>query len=91
MWAPDANAAYGVPIGDAARVCDNKADGWGVKMYVYIDGYLDRTVTTQGHSAGYCTPWTGGNLPEGTRVWLLACLAKSGYSDKHRTSDESYA
>ncbi|MFE5008643.1 hypothetical protein ACFRJ3_29105 [Streptomyces sp. NPDC056696] len=56
--------------GDAIRAFDTKSDGWGIETaldYDY-DGIMDRRVDTRGHTAGYCSPWKGGDLKEGRTV-----------------------
>lgn len=70
-WSADPNGCN--PQGDAFRVCDTNADGYGVaaKMLEH-----DRYVTTEGHSAGYCTPWKAGNLPEGVKVTIRVWKAR---------------
>ncbi|MFJ2946561.1 hypothetical protein ACIO8H_02780 [Streptomyces sp. NPDC087226] len=66
--------------GDAIRACDTKSDGWGIEAaldYNY-DGVIDRYVDTRGHNAGYCSPWKGGDLPEGKSVRMYVTPVKGG-------------
>ena len=58
-WSQDPNTCY--PNGDSFRICDQRADGWGVTAY--LNG-TPRTATTNGHPAGYCSGWSTGNLTE---------------------------
>lgn len=63
--------------GDAMRVCDRKADGLGIKAWMWDpNGTLLRTATTQGHDAPYCSPWATGDLPEGKHIVITACAIK---------------
>jgi hypothetical protein len=71
--------------GDSIRACDGFADGWGVTAYLDSNhnGVFDRTATTSGHPAGYCSPWASGNIPEDATVTLKVCNTKSGYAPKN--------
>ncbi len=66
--------------GDSIRACDSAGDGWGVTAYLDIDadGTWDRTATTSGHDAFYCSPWASGNITENETVILKVCSTKSG-------------
>nr|WP_181803170.1 hypothetical protein [Streptomyces shenzhenensis] len=79
--------------GDAIRACDFTADGWGVTTYLDIgsNGSWDRTSTTAGNAADYCSPWATGNIGEGTKVTIKACNTKSGYSPKNCKEEDSVA
>jgi hypothetical protein len=69
--------------GDAIRACDDKADGWGIRVFLkknptdrYDVDNPDRSVSTQGHSSPYCSPWATGDIVEGTPVALWGCMVK---------------
>lgn len=65
--------------GDSLRVCDNNADGFGVTAKLMNSQYVViRTVTTAGHSAGYCSPWKSGNLKEEDRFLVYTYRTKAG-------------
>ncbi|MET7365710.1 hypothetical protein ABZS61_07745 [Streptomyces sp. NPDC005566] len=65
--------------GDALRACDTDADGYGVKATLMNSNYdILRTVTTSGLSAGQCSAWKGGNLPEHTRYLITTFRTKAG-------------
>lgn len=65
--------------GDALRVCDTDADGYGVKATLMNSNYdILRTVTTSGLSAGHCSAWKSGNLPERTRFLITTFRTKGG-------------
>ncbi|MFE2357904.1 hypothetical protein [Streptomyces parvulus] len=69
--------------GDSIRACDTKSDGWAVETsldYNY-DGVIDRRVNTNGHTAGYCTPWKTGDLTEGKTVRMYVVPVKSNGSN----------
>ncbi|GGT70089.1 hypothetical protein GCM10010256_30670 [Streptomyces coeruleorubidus] len=75
-WNPD--PYNGLP-GDSVRVCDTRADDWAVEASLDTDGdgrYDDRTVSTRGHSAGYCSGWASGDLPENIRIGVFVSLVK---------------
>ncbi|MGW2560261.1 hypothetical protein ACWCXB_13630 [Streptomyces sp. NPDC001514] len=61
--------------GDALRAHDGGADGWGVKGVV-LSSMVYREASTQGHSSPYTTPWQTGDITEGHRMMLDACLVK---------------
>lgn len=73
--------------GDALRAHDGGADGWGVKGTV-MDAWTYRVASTQGHSSPYTTPWQTGDLTEGTRLLLDACLVKG--TEKVCTGYDTY-
>jgi hypothetical protein len=56
-----------LPSGDSLRVCDTRADGEGI--YVKMENE-DLGATTEGHPAGYCSPWHSKNLTEGKKYTL---------------------
>ena len=64
--------------GDSIDACDTASDGWGIETRLDIgnDGDWDRVVDTRGHTAGYCTPFKGGNIAEGTVVRLRVTPVK---------------
>jgi hypothetical protein len=68
--------------GDAIQACDTASDGWGVEIKLDIggDGTIDRTATTDGHTAGYCSPWKTGNIAEGTLVVGYICAFQGIYT-----------
>ncbi|MGW3205769.1 hypothetical protein [Streptomyces sp. NPDC001135] len=76
-WHADATA--GGP-GDAVSASDALADGYGITAYAYTP-WGTRSATTAGHSAPYTSPYTTGNLPEGTYINLQACVVKGGIVD----------
>ncbi|WP_329246008.1 hypothetical protein OG223_11240 [Streptomyces sp. NBC_01478] len=79
--------------GDAIRACDDDADGWGVTAYLDVgrNGTWDRTSTTAGHAAGFCSGWETGNLTENTKVTLKACNTKAGYAPRNCDQDDTVA
>lgn len=65
--------------GDALRACDNNADGYGVTAKLLNSNYdILRTATTSGLSAGHCSVWKTGNLPEGNRYMIITYRTKGG-------------
>lgn len=78
--APGSNAApSGSTPGDALRACDNNADGYGVTAKLLNSNYdILRTATTSGLSAGHCSIWKTGNLPEGNRYLIITNRTKGG-------------
>lgn len=60
--------------GDAMRVSDSYADGWGVEG----DLSTGRIATTAGHSSPYTSPWKTGNLPEKNWYDFDVYLEKGG-------------
>lgn len=74
-WSWSSDPSDGKP-GDAFRVTDDVADGWG------IEGDLNatpiRVATTQGHSAPYTSPWASGDLPEDKDYELDIWIMKNG-------------
>ncbi|MGW1030108.1 hypothetical protein ACWD4J_41755 [Streptomyces sp. NPDC002577] len=65
--------------GDALRAHDGGADGWGVKGTI-LSALVYREASTQGHASPYTTPWQTGNIDEGYRMLLDACLVKGSDS-----------
>ena len=80
MFAADPEGPY---PGDAIGACDTYADGFGIKVELDISPTgtwdTDRSVSTGGHAAGYCTGWKSGNIKENTRVAIRVCKVKSGH------------
>lgn len=72
-WNSDPDS-FGTP-GDALRAHDGGADGWGVEGTV-MSGQVYRVASTAGHASPYTTPWQTGNITEGHRMLLNACLVK---------------
>lgn len=62
--------------GDAFRVKDDVADGWGIEAD--LNTAPMRIATTSGHASTYTTPWKTGNLPEGKSYTLDVFLVKKG-------------
>lgn len=77
VWNADAS---GPTPGDAFKVGDYLADGWGMEATM-ISPVTGRVATTRGHSAGYESPWNTGNLAEGTTVYIQLCAVKGDYRD----------
>ncbi|WP_399885449.1 hypothetical protein ACGH7X_14695 [Streptomyces sp. BBFR51] len=74
----NANPSGSTP-GDSLRACDTKADGYGVKAKAFNSNYdVVRTASTSGLSAGHCTSWKSGNLPEGQRFQIITYRVKGG-------------
>ncbi|MEU3733258.1 hypothetical protein AB0E81_28235 [Streptomyces sp. NPDC033538] len=61
--------------GDAFRVLDRLADGWGVEATM-ISPSTGRKATTRGHNAPYTSSWNSGNLTEGSTVYIQLCAVK---------------
>ncbi|MDX3073260.1 hypothetical protein ACIP98_19790 [Streptomyces sp. NPDC088354] len=72
-WNADPDS-FGTP-GDALRAHDDTADGWGIEGRV-LSAQVYRTASTRGHSSPYTTPWQTGDITEGHRMLLDACLVK---------------
>ena len=72
-WNQNPSSCYSK--GDSFRVCDTASDGMGV--YAEMVG-LGASATTRGHTAGYCSPWTGHNLPEGSDFRMYVYTVKNG-------------
>ncbi|MFJ6571219.1 hypothetical protein ACIQNU_27775 [Streptomyces sp. NPDC091292] len=77
-WNADPIDASNIP-GDAFRVLDRLADGWGMEATM-ISPVTGRVATTRGHAAVYYSPWNTGNLTEGTAVYIQLCAVKGDYS-----------
>jgi hypothetical protein len=79
--------------GDAIRACDFTTDGWGVTVWLDVNrnGTWDRTSTTSGNAADYCSDWKPGNLAENTRVTLKACNTKAGHAPRNCKEDDTVA
>ncbi|MET9579042.1 hypothetical protein ABZY30_26350 [Streptomyces massasporeus] len=65
--------------GDAFRVLDRLSDGHAMEAKM-INPVTGRTATTRGHSAVYYSPWSTGDLTEGTNVYIQLCAVKGDYS-----------
>ncbi|MDQ1032602.1 hypothetical protein QF035_010184 [Streptomyces umbrinus] len=76
-WRGDPLSGY---PGDAFRVFDKLSDGRGMeaKMILPVTG---RKATTRGHSAEYFSPWSTGDLTEGTKVTIQLCSVAGDYAD----------
>ncbi|OAH11311.1 hypothetical protein [Streptomyces jeddahensis] len=72
-WNSDPDS-FGTP-GDALRAHDGGADGWGVEGTV-MSAQVYRVASTAGHASPYTTPWQTGDITEGHRMMLDACLVK---------------
>ncbi|MET8577946.1 hypothetical protein [Streptomyces sp. NPDC005012] len=74
-----ADPSGGIP-GDALRVCDTRADGYAVRatLTTYSHVTHSREVNTSGHTAGHCTSWRTGDLPEGTKVMISTQYGTGG-------------
>ena len=70
----------GVNPGDALRVSDDTADGYGIEAFV-DDANWDyvRYASTLGHASPYTTAWQTGNLTEGTYLNIRGCVGTSKY------------
>ncbi|MEU9827270.1 hypothetical protein [Micromonospora chersina] len=69
---------YGATPGDAIRVCDQLADGWGLEVWLdteYNTGW-DRKASTRGYNSPYCSPWASGDIVENTLVQIKLCMVK---------------
>ncbi|WP_125616083.1 hypothetical protein [Actinomadura sp. WAC 06369] len=74
--------------GDALRVCDTEADGWGVIGWLVTnEGQVIRSATTQGRNSPYCTSWKSGNLPEDMYLTVIACKIKGKTTEGCRSLD----
>ncbi|MER5384012.1 hypothetical protein ABT040_27710 [Streptomyces sp. NPDC002688] len=61
--------------GDAFRVKDVLADGFGIEARM-IDPTTGRYATTRGEPSPYTSGWNTGNLDEGTEVFIQVCAIK---------------
>ncbi|MGO4427475.1 hypothetical protein AB4Z54_54425 [Streptomyces sp. MCAF7] len=59
--------------GDAMRVHDRNADGYGIEATLTYDG---RMATTRGHDSPYPSPWTTGDLPEDRKYEMRVCVVR---------------
>ncbi|ANB06625.1 hypothetical protein SAM40697_2666 [Streptomyces ambofaciens] len=74
----NANPSGSTP-GDSLRACDTNADGYGVKAKAFNSNYdVVRTASTSGLSAGQCTSWKSGDLPEDNRFQIITYRVKDG-------------
>ncbi|MFD0026166.1 hypothetical protein [Streptomyces sp. NPDC058382] len=63
--------------GDSLRACDTNADGYGVKAKLLDSSFtVIRTASTAGLSAGHCTEWKSGNLPENHSYMVITYRVK---------------
>lgn len=72
--------------GDSIRACDIASDGWWVEVYLDTNrnGFLDsndRVASTRGLTAGQCSAWASGDLPEHQTYEAWAGMFKSGYGE----------
>jgi hypothetical protein len=65
--------------GDAFRAVDALGDGYAMEAKM-INPVTGRVATTRGHEAIYYSPWSTGNLTEGTKVYIQLCAVKGSYS-----------
>lgn len=67
--------------GDKLAVCDTRTDNRYVKAYLDIDqdGDYDRSATTKGHKAPYCSDWVTGNISEGNKMDFWVCTLYDGH------------
>jgi hypothetical protein len=61
--------------GDAFRVVDWSADGFGIEARM-VDPTTGRYATTRGEPSVYYSGWSTGNLAEGTEVFIQVCGIK---------------
>ncbi|GAA5703806.1 hypothetical protein AQJ43_25780 [Streptomyces avermitilis] len=75
LWNADPD---GATPGDSVRACDTTTDGWGIEARLDInrDGTIDRTASTRGRTAPYCTAWKSGDIPEGAPVAVYAVTVR---------------
>jgi hypothetical protein len=68
--------------GDSIRACDGKADGRGIVTQLDINrnGTVDRSASTRGKNAPYCTSWKGGNIAENKPVRIRGCVVRGDWS-----------
>ncbi|CAL9325515.1 hypothetical protein [Streptomyces sp. SudanB182_2057] len=59
--------------GDAMRVHDMNADGYGIEAVLTYD---NRKATTRGHDSPYTSPWATGNLPEDRNYRMRVCVVR---------------
>ncbi len=71
QWSANPN---GTNPGDAFRVKDSLADGWGIEA----DFGGGRYATTAGHNSPYTSPWSTGNLPEHHTYRIPVSLVRNG-------------
>ncbi|ADI11187.1 hypothetical protein SBI_08069 [Streptomyces bingchenggensis BCW-1] len=69
---------YNGDPGDAMRVRDSNADGYGIEAVLTYDG---RKATTRGHDSPYRSPWTTGDLSEDHTYVMRVCVVR-GTADK---------
>lgn len=70
----------GVNPGDALRVSDTTADGYGIEAFVDDANWnYVRAASTLGHASPYTTTWQTGNLTELTYLNIRGCVGTSTY------------
>lgn len=75
-WAWNQDPHDGQP-GDAFRVTDDVADGYGIEADLRVAPM--RIATTAGHSSPYTSPWASGDLTEDKSYTLDIYLVKNGH------------
>ncbi|MEW2120822.1 hypothetical protein AB0945_37875 [Streptomyces sp. NPDC005474] len=78
---------------DSIRACDFTPDTWGVTAWLDVnrDGSWERSATTSGHAADYCSPWKEGNIRENTKVTLKVCQTKAGHAPRKCETGDTVA
>ena len=71
----NANPLPGNIPGDAFYVYDALSDTWGMEAKM-ISPVTGRKATTRGHEAPYGSPYSTGDLREGTTVAIQLCVVK---------------
>lgn len=59
--------------GDAMRVHDDNADGYGIEAVLTYDR---RKATTRGHNSPYTSPWATGDLDEDRDYLMRVCVVR---------------
>ncbi|CAG7649533.1 hypothetical protein [Actinacidiphila bryophytorum] len=74
QWSADPS---GSNPGDAMRVTDDAADGFGIEADLDTGSSI-RVATTAGHDSPYTSAWATGDLPEGKQYTVYIYLVSGG-------------
>ena len=63
------------PLGEHWEVCDTKVDGYGVRLYIKVNGQGDRVIGAWSEDLEHC-PKLNDEIPDETAVLYRLCLTR---------------